>query len=426
MTDNPRLTEERLRTWLDGRTVERERMCLAVLSLDRRYSDIQPRRPKGGPDGARDIQATLLGETVWGAVGFRNHVSDSPTDKRAIKKKFAADLDAALAAKPDLHGFIFFTNVDLTLAETQRLIANTRARGVSHVDVYTRERIRIALDSPEGLAFRFQYLAIPLSDAEQAAFFARFGSDIQELLTRELGRVSNQLARLEFLQECQKPLRRLAFGLDFSKPLTPEELGQYRFLFVIQSLGTGEPHPSLSVAGRDAYPTFSSGGQVELRHGHQHIGWAINPDTEFQATVISYGEKTIRQLLIETHVRSIASPYATLGSLDDQTVWVYCTPSLLSHLSGVALIANDYVLAYEKASELASMNGGPLVALPIHLTDQPSGEPWISLLPKGPQYAEFERDGSAMSSPPLALYRPWMPSFSTYTPWRVPLGSTDA
>jgi len=71
-------------------------------------------------------------------------VSDSPTDKRAFKKKFATDLDAVLAERPDLPGFIFFTNVDLTPVETQRLMAKAPARGVSHVDIFTRERIRIA------------------------------------------------------------------------------------------------------------------------------------------------------------------------------------------------------------------------------------------------------------------------------------------
>jgi hypothetical protein len=104
MTDTPRLTEERLRSWLDARQTERERMCLGVLSLDRRYTDVQPRRPKGGPDGGRDIQATFRGEVVWGAVGFRNQVSDSPEDRREARKKFTSDLDAALKEKPDLKG----------------------------------------------------------------------------------------------------------------------------------------------------------------------------------------------------------------------------------------------------------------------------------------------------------------------------------
>jgi hypothetical protein len=50
-----------------------------------------------------------------------------------------------------------------------------------HCEVVDRERMRIALDSPDGFSIRFQYLDIPLSEAEQASFllvslFIRAGS----------------------------------------------------------------------------------------------------------------------------------------------------------------------------------------------------------------------------------------------------------
>jgi hypothetical protein len=396
-------------------------MCLAVLSLDRRYSDLLPRRPKGGPDGGRDIQGSFRGEPVWGAVGFRNQVSDSPEDKSEARKKFTSDLDVALKEKPDLNGFAFFTNVDLTPAESQVLESHARSKGISHVDIYGRERIRIALDSPEGLAFRFQYLQIPLSDAEQAAFFARFGSDIEALITREFGQVDSKLNRLEFLHECQKPLRRLGIALDFARPLSPEELGQYRVLVVVQDLGKRDPHPALCIAGRESYPAYSIAGREERRHGHQHIAWSVCPDSDIQATIISFGETQLQQLLIEVNLVGATTPFPTLGSLDDQTVWVYCTPSLLRQLSGLGLVANDYVLFYEPIAAIASMNGDPLEPLPIHLTERPSGEGWISLMVKGPQYPEFEQHGEAMLSPPLALYQRWNLAFSTYTPRRAPV-----
>lgn len=56
---HPQLTEERLRTWLLTQA-DREQMCLAVLAMNPRYSDLQPRRPKGGPDGARDIEHSTM------------------------------------------------------------------------------------------------------------------------------------------------------------------------------------------------------------------------------------------------------------------------------------------------------------------------------------------------------------------------------
>lgn len=51
--DVARLTSERLRTALNGNQPSRERMCLAVLGLDRNYSDIKPRRPEGA-DSSND------------------------------------------------------------------------------------------------------------------------------------------------------------------------------------------------------------------------------------------------------------------------------------------------------------------------------------------------------------------------------------
>ena len=45
--------------------------------------------------------------------------------------------------------------------------------------VFDQERIRIVLDSADGFSIRFQYLQIPLSEAEQATFFAKWGDDIQ-------------------------------------------------------------------------------------------------------------------------------------------------------------------------------------------------------------------------------------------------------
>jgi len=57
----PQLTEERLRSWLDSKQVDRERMCLALLTLDSRFANPKLRRPKGAPDGARDIEVAFNG-----------------------------------------------------------------------------------------------------------------------------------------------------------------------------------------------------------------------------------------------------------------------------------------------------------------------------------------------------------------------------
>jgi hypothetical protein len=416
----PRLTEERLRTWLDSNQVQRERLCLAILSLDPSYTDVRPRRPKGGPDGSRDIEATVReGLPVWGAVGFRNQASDSPEDKRTIRAKFVSDLDAALTENPDLKGFIFFTNVDLTPSEVDELKGCAREKGLHHVDIYYRERLRMVLDSPEGLAFRYQYLEIPMSPEEQASFFARFGRDIERLISKRFGQIDEKLARVEFLQECQKPLRRVAVILGFATPLTPTDLGAYRILAVIQDLSRRDPHPALCFGGRDACPVFTFEGRNELRHGHLHLAWTVAPSATLQESIISFSEPTLCQLILDCRVVD-NRVFPTLGSLDEHHLTLYGTSALVDKLAGIAIIANDYIVASEEGSALATMGGGPLVAVPASLLETSADQEWVGLVLKGPQYPEFEKYGSAMPSPPFAVYRRWDLTFSAFTPQRLP------
>ena len=159
---DPRLTEERLRYFLDGNQPMRERMCLALLPILGPYSDARPRRPKGGPDGSRDIECRYKETLVtWGAVGFRNGGGNDTKARNAAQKKFRDDLDNAITEHPGLQGFLFFTNVDLTPIQKDELIAHAKCKNVSHADVFDAELLRNALDSPAGLLVRQQYLDIP-------------------------------------------------------------------------------------------------------------------------------------------------------------------------------------------------------------------------------------------------------------------------
>jgi hypothetical protein len=150
-----RLTEERLRTWTLAQE-ERERMCIGIPALDPRYSNVKPRRPKGGPDGGRDLEAIYSDrETVWGGVGFRANATDSTEDKSWAREKFSADISSALAEAPTLWGFVSFTNIDLTPREVNEIETTAKSRGLSFVEIFYRERLRIVLDSPRGLGLRY-------------------------------------------------------------------------------------------------------------------------------------------------------------------------------------------------------------------------------------------------------------------------------
>ncbi len=107
--EGPRLTEERLRYHLDSNQVMRERLCLALMPLIGPYTRERPRRPKGGPDGGRDIEAIHEGSTVaWGAVGFRNGGGNDEQARREASTKCESDLSRSLQENSTLQAFVFF------------------------------------------------------------------------------------------------------------------------------------------------------------------------------------------------------------------------------------------------------------------------------------------------------------------------------
>jgi hypothetical protein len=214
---DPRVTGERLRSWLNGRQPDREGLCLALLPHLGPFSQCSPRRPAGGPDGGRDIEAYYSdsngGFPVWAAVGFVNDASRSARDRTAAKKKFRSDLDTALKEKPDLKGFAYLTNVDLTPGDCQDLEQSGKKRGLDVVRVFDFEQLRAALDGPAGLLARLQYLDIPMSKTEQLVLLRTHGDELQDALSSHVRGLSARLDLIEYRVGCALPLAYVATSL---------------------------------------------------------------------------------------------------------------------------------------------------------------------------------------------------------------------
>jgi len=405
-----RLTEERLRTWAISQD-DRERMCLGILALDVRFSNVKPRRPKGGPDGGRDIEALFDNrEVVWGAVGFRANAIDSKEDKRWVEAKFKTDIEVAKTANPDLWGFVFFTNVDLTPTELVKLEQYARAMGLSFVDIRHRERLRIALDSPRGLSLRYQHLSIPLSEAEQAAFFAEYGSQIETPLHKGFGAIDERLKRIEFFHDCSKPLLGGSAILTLKQDSTPEQLGHFRFMAEIMNMYEPDPHPALWIAGRDAYAMWHSGGDSRSLIGIRSIAWSRNPDEQIQNTILGGASLVTARLDAWAHLHK-RGPYRTLGDLDGQHLSIYVTKPLLELVSGIYVVANDYVLAGADSEFFVPLDMGTLVPWPEPLTEAEASVPWVTVMLKIPNPPSW-------MIPELARTG-WDVNFSHYTPQKV-------
>jgi hypothetical protein len=215
----------------------RERLCLALMPLIGPYTRERPRRPKGGPDGGRDIEAIYEGSAVaWGAVGFRNGGGNDEQARRDASQKFEYDLERSLQENPTLQAFVFFTNVDLTPAIVEKLKETASSRGVAVVDIIDLERLRHALDSPEGLIARLQYLDIPMTATEQIALVNKFGTQLQSAVATRFDRVERTLSHMERFLGFQKPLYRLDLFIAMEGQLCSADIGNQGVLLKISGL----------------------------------------------------------------------------------------------------------------------------------------------------------------------------------------------
>ena len=225
----PYQTDERLKNYLDTNQLHREQMCIAVLATDKRFSDVRPRHPRGGPDGGRDIQAMYReDQTAFGAVGFVNQANDANEQKKIIKKKFIDDLKNAISTNESFQVFVFFTNINLTIGDKDTLINKAKESGILYCDILDRERIRIVLDSPDGFSIRFQYLNIPLTAEEQASFFSRWGDDIQSVISSGFRKIEGTLDRILFLQEANDPISSLTMSFELTQKYSARDIGHFR------------------------------------------------------------------------------------------------------------------------------------------------------------------------------------------------------
>lgn len=373
----PRETDERLRRWLNGDQPARERMCLAVLALDRSYTQIEPRRPEGGPDGARDMQAVRNGQPTWGAVGFVNSATDSQAEKRQIKKKFCDDLRAARKAKPDLNQFVFITNVDLRPSEVAKLKQFAIKLGLTWVEVYWREVLRARLDSVEGLAIRFQYLRVPLSEEEQISFFNHYGQSLAELVTTHHVSLRAQLDRLEFLHWSVRQIRDVQLTLSLDRWYRPPELGHVRAIAKFRQRQSSQPF--LIIGGRDDCRGREGATMKPAWHFKSFV-W--HPELQ-KAQVISYDGIWHESPHVTFGVGFAAPIGVTIESFDGALITIYLNKGLHERVHHFQVSVNGYAVfeqVYNHAPfrKYAWPEATPDMEFPVTLSEEEAAIPWVS------------------------------------------------
>ena len=184
-------TELHLSMWRGGPT-QAERLIAALLRVEG-YQNVEPQSPLGGPDGRADVLCTRGGYSYVAAVYF------PPTNKEYedVVEKFDHDIVGVNTRKRS--AFAFFTNQRLTRSERNTLKSRALGKGIE-CEVYDVERISGMLDVPSGYGLRAAYLAIPMADAEQIAYFAS-REDLADAAidrnTAELRLIREKVASLE-------------------------------------------------------------------------------------------------------------------------------------------------------------------------------------------------------------------------------------
>jgi hypothetical protein len=361
----PYETDERLKGFLDTNQLLREQLCAAVLGLDARFANIRPVQPRGGPDGGADIAATFreTHEAVI-AIGFFNQASDTQSMRSAAVRKFSSDL-RRLGERSSRIALFFFTNVALTSKQRDAMIKAAIGAGAFHCEVFDRERIRLILDSPEGLAIRFQYLRLPMSEAEQATFFAKWGDRINETISKQFNEATRILNRVQFLHEADASFDELGVFLKLDEEHPASRLGTVsmhaRVLFP-------RPHGSLlgyqfsSIASDKKNETFrTSASELRFPEGN----YSLDPQflNHYRFPVHTFSVGAVGTLAMSGFKRrystlGIEAPFApkssfpiVLKDLEGAAIFVYLNDTLAKSVSELIVYTDRYKLAVHQKRE---------------------------------------------------------------------------
>ena len=429
-------TDRRLKDELNANMAMRERMCLELLATQKDFTNVRPRLPKGGPDGGRDIEALYQQcRRAIGAVGFVNDAADSAEHRRSARKKFRDDLKRFSSIPPDEHNrtpavFVWFTNVGLTPAIIGDLKKAAYGAKAAVCEVFDRERLRIALDCNTGYAIRQRYLNIPLSEAEQSDFFAQWGDQLQEIMSRSFSDLESMTQRLHFLAESQFPVDKITLVAKLSSPIGNIASGNFLFQVMVMLnphsdglhsivFGSGSEPIVESIAearsSRERFPANTQRGygfasllpETTQYDRFREILVAENTDEEEQllAAGESHGVLELDRSFIFANYGSEPFverfyPTCRLIDLHRSMVLFDCNAELADHIEEISLIANQYrVLQLRRGDWRIEPGAIERFKLPEKLKHLGDLKDWSTLRPN-------------------TISSSFMPNFNTRTPER--------
>lgn len=369
-------------------------------------------------------------QVTAGAVGFLNGANESGAQKTQIKKKFESDAASARTSdsRPDV--FVFMTNVALTMAEQEKLKSTALKLGFSACEIFDRSLIRAMLDSPDGFALRFQYLGLPLSEAEQTSFFAKWGDGIQSLVTSSFQRVEKTLERLLFLQESKDVLSGLYVHLELDRVYSDSEIGHYRAfvrMFLrepkhkIYQLLFGSSDRSLrfrsdiknpwaepagigaGIAGGqwEFYIHLPDPGATEKASSDEDLDRLEVDESDLDSRTEKWTQVGSSSGVGSKEVSTIVAGYShddpliryrprlQLKDLEDAGWVILLNKTLSEKVEAIHIYANGYKLSEIRRPDFGVENGPPTTETPLTFSIDELADPWARIKPKMASYFEL-------------------------------------
>ncbi len=286
------------------------------------------------------------------------------------------------------------------------------AAGIATSEIFDRERMRVLLDSPDGLGIRYRYLQIPLSDAEQAAFFSRWGDDIQRVIGSRFSSVESSLARIQFLYEAASPLDDFTVTAELDREYSAAEIGHFR---LVCSLHLEEPKNDIfgvSFGSTDNLGRRDVNKAADLDPRAGGIGrsmcggaWVIGQRRGEKAKKAKAGKqkKGSNSKLPHWKLNSFTSvgrekvhlppidfgfggglmripPYLALRDMDGCTFALFANRSLAEKIKVIHVSGNEYKLAEftGKRIRIDEPNSPPYFPYPF--SDQELRDPWVRIM----------------------------------------------
>jgi hypothetical protein len=294
-----------------------------------------------------------------------------------------------LKERSDLTAFAFFTNVSLTVTDKDSLISAAKTLGIQTCHLFDREHVRVLLDSADGFSARFQYLGIPLSDAEQAAFFAKWGSDVNNLIANSFHSIHNRLDRIEFNQERQHPLRSIWFRMHLIESTATEELPRFRALLAMVSY-SGDSLEILQVLYL-AIANDDGKWSDQSRDGQSTVQkfW-INELKNEVSSGCSVRQNPLRSIGAHADLSTAASlVQLSLGDLHDNSVVFFANKALASRIQELEVNANLYRIWKASRSDLHFDKPMQQVRWPWALTLDEKKDDWVRIMCRKGTHVDF-------------------------------------